>query len=50
MVFTCVLKMNHRLMASRVEVLLTGVAFPRAFSRFITFILNRFIIVLLKGG
>jgi len=37
-------------MGSRVEGLLTRVAFPRAFSQFIMFMLNPFIIVLLKGG
>jgi hypothetical protein len=38
------------LMASRVKVLLTGVAFSRAFSRFIIFMLNPFIMFILKGG
>ena len=44
------LKVNYWLMASRVTGLITRVAFPRVFSRFIIFMLNGLIIFLLKGG
>jgi hypothetical protein len=44
------LKVNYWFMASRVKVLLTRAVMARVFSRFIIFILNTFIMFMLKGG
>jgi hypothetical protein len=44
------LRVNYWLMASRVEAVIIKVAFPRVFSCFIMVMLNRFIMIMLKGG
>ena len=44
------LKVNYWFMGPRVEVLLTRAVLARVFPRFIMFMLNWLIMVLLKGG